>query len=328
MAQVYNPATGEWEEQEEQQASPSLSQPMSTANTGQMNLSNLYNQPQVTTPFNFDGGDWVKQDASGNVTFKDAAGNWNPLGRGEHAESWGYTGRAVDDPMVDELFAYKAMNPTGLNNEQQAFFNNPIVGLDSFGQGQRWGNLDLFDNSFNPQQAGALMQTGGNKFLSSSDLQAGGAFNERESAAAQAARDNDGFLGLGDLGTALALAAAVYSGGSLAGLWGGSGAGTAGAISAADAAAGMGAIDAAGWGGMIEGAGGLDLLSAAGMGGADLAGWGGMIEGTAGLDTVPGLSNLFDISAINGLDLPIQAINGIESVPLDVAMNATPMDFS
>jgi len=234
MAMKYNDSTGEWEEQDET-VGASMSQPTGSVPTPNMSLSSVFNQQQPS--FSFDGGDWVKQDQSGNVAFRDAAGTWNPLGRGEHAESWGYTGKAVDDPMVDKLFAYKASNPNGLNTEQQAFFNNPIVGLDSFGQGQRWGNLDLFDNKFNPQQAGALMQTGGNNFLSAADRNAGGAFNFEQSAAEQSKRaGSDGFLGMGDMGTALALAAAIYGGGSLAGLWGEVGAGAmAGAGAAADA---------------------------------------------------------------------------------------------
>lgn len=328
MAMKYNPSTGEWEEQEEENAvAPNVSAlPGSMPDLGTTSVP----AAQTAPSWSYDGGDWVRQGDSGMVEARDLAGLWNPVGRGEHAESWGYTGSAVNDPTVDKLFAYKAANPTGLNTEQQAFFNNPIVGLDSYGQGSRWGNLDLFDNQFNPQQAGALMQTGGNQFLSDTDRRAGGAFNFEQSAAEQSRRaeDSSGF-DLSNPMTLAMLAATIYSGGAGAGLWGGAGAGAAGmgaaelgTLAAGDAMAGIGASEfGMGLGGLSAGAA-SSLTSGDAMAGLipaeDLSSWigSGMFEG----DVATNLSSMFDSSAINGLDLPQTGINGLD-LPTPDAFN-------
>lgn len=341
MAMKYNVSTGEWEEEEES----------TTLGTGNLpgvmpELAPFQIDPQVgtgsippssvvpSTPWSYDGGDWVRQSGDGLVEARDLAGLWNPLGRGEHAESWGYTGSAVNDPTVDKLFAYKAANPTGLNTEQQAFFSNPILGLDSYGQGSRWGGLDLFDNQFNPQQAGALMTTGGGGYLSESDRAAGGNFNFEQSAAEQHKRagGDDGL----DIGTMIMLASAIYGGGALAGLWGGAGAAGAGGASAAlgagEGAAALSAADLAGVASvspyaaeaayglgsaeLAAGAGGLGAASdLADPGYADTLGdWASPISNAGGMevglpDFLPeDLGSLFDTNAINGLDLPEMAM--------------------
>lgn len=72
--------------------------------------------------------------------------------------------------------------------------------------------------------------------------------------------DDDGFLGLGDLGTLLALGGGIYGLGALGGLWGGAGAGAAGA----------GGLEAAGaFGGEAFGA----AANAAGAFGGSVAPW-------------------------------------------------------
>lgn len=209
-------------------------------------------------------GDWARVQ-NGRAQFRGFDGQWFDVATPEHAESLSYVQAAVDNPEVDALVAFRAQGGK-LTNEQAAFFSNPLVGLDSFGQGQTrsWGAVNLYDDTFSPQQAGALAQFGGASFLSASDLQRGLAFNESESPAAQAARNSDDGFG-GFLGIA-ALALAAYTGG--ASLMEYFGAESAGYLAAADASAGLVA------GGEIAGAGfstfatnyfspsGSDLLSA------------------------------------------------------------------
>jgi hypothetical protein len=157
--------------------------------------------------WSFDGGDWARI-ADGRAEFRNADGTWSAVAAPEHAESLSYLTRAVDDPSVDKLVAYQRAGGS-LNAEQAAFFSNPLIGLDSFGQGYRWGAIDLFDNAFSPQQAGALQLYGVAADLSPGDVAAGLAFNADQSPAAQAARNGDGW---GDFLTIAAIAVAAYFG--------------------------------------------------------------------------------------------------------------------
>jgi hypothetical protein len=151
-------------------------------------------------------GSWSRIH-NGSLELKNADGSWSYAGTPPHSESMGYVSKAVNDPGVNRLIMLSRTNPKALNNEHKAFMSNPIAGFDTFGQAGRWGKIDLFDNVFSEQQAGALLQTGGSAFLSASDKAAGAAFNERESAAAQSARAGGGFSFL----SAVLLAVAVVA---------------------------------------------------------------------------------------------------------------------
>lgn len=112
--------------------------------------------------------------------------------------------------------------------------------------------------------------------------------------AAQNPPDDDGFMGLGDLGTLAMLAAAVYSGGSALGAWGaGAGASGAGALGAAGLEAGA-LTGSLGYGAALEGSlAGLGAAGAAGASGMDpswFSDWG----------SNTGLGNL-DAGAFNGV---------------------------
>lgn len=177
--------------------------------------------------WSFDGGDWARI-ADGRAEFRNADGTWSVAAAPEHAESLSYLTRAVDDPAVDKLVAYQRAGGS-LNAEQEAFFSNPLIGLDSFGQGYRWGAIDLFDAQFSAQQSGALLQTGGGVYLTDADKAGGAAFNQEQSPAAQAARSgSDSF---GDFLTIAAMAVAAYFAGPAAF------AAEAGSVAAAEAAA-------------------------------------------------------------------------------------------
>jgi hypothetical protein len=102
----------------------------------------------------------------------------------------------------------------------------------------------LFDNKFNPQQAGALMQTGGGNYLSPSDLASGGNFNFEQSAAEQHKRSG-GDDGFGNIATLALLAAGGYGLGSLAGLWGAGAGAAAGAAVPGSIAAQWAALEGA-----------------------------------------------------------------------------------
>lgn len=159
-------------------------------------------------------------------------GSMKNVGAPEHGESASYVSRAVSDPQVEKVIALYNAAPEMLNNEQKAFIASGMVGMDSFGQGYRWGPQNLFDNVFDPQQAGTLLQTGFARYLSPQDISAGQQFNYNESPAQQSARDDDGgMFGMGGLGELALLAAAIYSGGAALGAWGGAG-GAAGATTA------------------------------------------------------------------------------------------------
>lgn len=217
------------------------------------------------------------------VYFKQPDGSWKNVGAPEHGESASYVSRAVSDPQIAKVLALYDANPSFLNNEQQAFIAGGMGSLDSFGQGYRWGNQNLFDNKFDPQQAGYLLQTGFNKYLSPADISSGQQFNQEQSPAAQAARNGDGGL-FGGLGPLLAIAGLATGIGGLGGLGelGSLFGGAAEGLSAADAAAAMGSgIDALGWGN-----GALDVLGAGaaetGAGTMDLgsvADWYGPLSG-------------------------------------------------
>jgi len=214
MAQWLNPETGEMEEKPDEGPNAFSTQGATSVGPG---LQGLYNQPQQqqsASSWNFDGGDWARQNEAGTAQFKNLDGTWSDVGRGAHSESQGYINTAVNDPNVDKLVAYQRANPNNLNNEQTAFFSDPIGMLDSYGQGSRWGLQDLFDNQFSPQQAGYLSQTGGNKYLSPSDVSSGNDFNFRESAGEQAKRANanGGLFGNDLLNWAGQLAASYFGG--------------------------------------------------------------------------------------------------------------------
>jgi hypothetical protein len=288
MAQVYNPTTGEWEEKPDEGTN--------AFSTGGATSNGPGLPTQIQQPaWSFDGGDWARQNESGIAQFKNLDGTWSDVGRGEHAESQGYIGSAVNDPNVDKLVAYQRANPNYLNNEQQSFFSNPIGMLDSYGQGNRWGLQKLFDNQFNPQQAGFLAQTGGRSYLSPSDIASGEAFNFRESAAEQSKRAeaDGGFLGLGDMGIPLALAAMYFTGPAGAGLWGAE----AGAGLAAGGMEGLAAADFAG--GLIPEFG-TSLGYSAGLGVGDGIGtllgdpsyWASSLGDSYGLEGLSGISEL------------------------------------
>lgn len=152
--------------------------------------------------------------AGSQVEYLNSDGKWVAGGAPEHAESAGYVQKAVSDPQVQKLFEMNSQGAS-LNNEQQAFFHSPTVGLDSYGQGSRWGAENLFDDKFNPQQAGVLIQTGGTKYLSAADQSAGAQFNQNESPAAQAARNGSGgLLGGGFGGLLLSVGLGIMTAGT------------------------------------------------------------------------------------------------------------------
>lgn len=294
MAQWLNPETGEYEEKPEEGTNA-----FSTGGAVAVGPGLPSQQTQIQQPtWSFDGGDWARQNESGIAQFKNLDGTWSDIGRGEHAESQGYIGSAVNDPNVDKLVAYQRANPNYLNNEQQSFFSNPIGMLDSYGQGNRWGMQDLFDNKFNDQQAGFLAQTGGRGYLSPSDIASGEAFNFRESAAEQSKRAeaDSGFLGLGSMGIPLALAAMYFTGPAGAGLWGAE----AGAGLAAGGMEGLAAADFAG--GLIPEFGtGLGYSAGLGIGDGigtmlgDPSYWASSLGDSYGLE---GLSSISELPAV------------------------------
>jgi hypothetical protein len=184
----------------------------------------------------YDNQDWARL-VNGQIQLKNADGSWSNAGTPEHAESMSYVQKAADSAEVDKLIAY-ARAGGSLNAEQSAFLANPLLGMDSYGQGSRWGAINLFDNQFSPQQSGALQQFGVNANLSPADIAAGQQFNQEQSPAAQSARSDSGGFGLMQLAM---LAAAVYSGGAALGAWGAG----AGAAAGATTASGMLAAESA-----------------------------------------------------------------------------------
>lgn len=141
--------------------------------------------------------------------------------------------------------------------------------------------------------------------------------NGRAEVARQAAEDDDGFMGLGDIGTLAMLAAAIYSGGSALGAWGaGAGATGASGLAAADAMAGLipaGELGAwagtagAGLGslantGYIDALGGLtDATGTALSGWGDIATTAGTAAGTAGgVQTVADLGYVDTLGGMGG----------------------------
>lgn len=218
-------------------------------------------------------------EAGQPVEYKRQDGIWVSGGAPEHAESAAYLQRAFADPQVEQLFKYAYEHPEALNTEQKSFMANPVLGLDSVGQGSRWGNLNLFDDKFNAQQAGGLLQAGGSGYLSDADKSAGAAFNFEQSPAEQSKRaEADG--GFGDILPMIALAAlAIYTGGAAMGAWGAgaAGAGATGTLAAADAMAGIGALEFSGGALAATSAGASGLAAAdamAGIGATEVAGLG------------------------------------------------------
>jgi hypothetical protein len=163
-------------------------------------------------------GEWSRIH-NGTLELRNADGSWSYVGTPEHAESLGYVSTAVNSPDVNRLIKLSRLNPRAMNNEQKAFMSNPVVGFDTFGQAGRWGSINLFDNVFSEQQAGALLQTGGSAFLSANDKVAGANFNQRESPEAQAARSGGGGLFGGFFGIILSVAIAIVLPEILPELW-------------------------------------------------------------------------------------------------------------
>jgi hypothetical protein len=228
----------------------------------------------------YDNQDWARFN-NGRIELKNADGSWSVSGTPEHSESAGYVTTAANSPEVDKLVAYARAGGT-LNPEQQAFMANPLLGMDSFGQSGRWGgSQNLFDNSFDPQQSGALQQFGLSSYVPQQYLAAGQQFNQEQSPAAQSARDDSGGLFGGmDIGQLAMLAAAIYSGGAAGGLWGGLGEGAA--LAGAGEAATLGSLGSGTMGVNLAGLGGYGTT--AGMAGALGSGLSGTTLASLGLD--------------------------------------------
>ena len=224
------------------------------------------------------------------VEYKRPDGTWVSGGAPEHAESASYLQKAFADPQVEQLFKYAYEHPESLNNEQKSFMANPMMGLDSVGQGARWGDLNLFDDKFNSQQAGGLLQTGGSGYLSDADKSAGAAFNFEQSPAEQSKRaEAEG--GFGDLLPIIALVGLGIATGGFGLLGAGAGAGSAGALAAADAMAGIGALEFSGGAlaGMSAGASGLAAADAmAGIGATEAMGAGSGLISSIGTNAAIG----------------------------------------
>ncbi len=152
--------------------------------------------------------DGAVRQASGSGAFELLTSEgWKTIGTPQHAESSYYITTALSSPVMAEFLKFAAEHPDQLNREQQLFMQNPLTSLDSYGQGFRWGENNLYDNVLTPQFAGQVIQTGDAKKLTAEEQQAGGEFNYTESAEQQAARDDDdGFLGI-----ALTVAAMVFA---------------------------------------------------------------------------------------------------------------------
>lgn len=239
------------------------------------------------------------------VEYKRPDGTWVSGGAPEHAESAAYLQRAFSDPQVEQLFKFAYEHPDSLNNEQTSFMANPVLGLDSVGQGARWGNLNLFDDKFNAQQAGGLLQTGGSGYLSDADKSAGAAFNFEQSPAEQSKRDDDG--GFGDLLPMIALVGIGIATGGF-GMFGAgaAGSGAASSLAAADAMAGIGAMEFGAGSGLISSIGTNAMIGAGKslvtggdpLEGAILGGVGGAISGSGMLGDVSG--GLIDATGATG----------------------------
>jgi hypothetical protein len=163
--------------------------------------------------------DYVKW--SGNpldyLLYKQPDGTFKNGGYAEHAEAVRYMSAGLADPQVEKIFAqYATSGKAGMNAEQLAFFNDVAGNLSSVGAGpiRGWGAVDLFDGGgMTDAQAQAILigpWGSGAQFLSDAQKGQAAAFDSRESASAQAARDSgDGF---GDfLKIAAAVAAAYFS---------------------------------------------------------------------------------------------------------------------
>ena len=182
-------------------------------------------------------------------------GSMKNVGAPEHGESASYVARAVSDPQVEKVIALYNAAPEMLNNEQKAFISAGMGGLDSFGQGYRWGSQNLFDNVFNPQQAGHLLQSGFANYLSPADVASGQQFNFEQSAAQQSARDDDGGM-FGDIAPLLLAGAGLYFGlPALSEALGGAG----GLFGAEAAAGGLAGAEAASLGSLGSGLAGVDI---------------------------------------------------------------------
>jgi hypothetical protein len=240
----------------------------------------------------------------GKLQLRNADNTWSYAGTPEHAESYRYVTTAANSPEVDQLIKFAREHPDQLNAEQRAFMANPLLGADSFGQGQRWGGaLNLFDNQISAQQAGALAISGLGSHLTQEQLAAGQQFVQDESPAAQSARDDSG--GFGDfLPVLLLVGVGIATGGF--GLMGAAAEGAAltgieaGVMTAAEAAAAetaaMSAWAAAPSTGMMEsvltnaaiGAGTSAVRGGDPLVGAITGGIGGAISASGALSDVSG----------------------------------------
>lgn len=220
-------------------------------------------------------GDYATWDPSAGLQFKDPTGGLRTLGHGEHAESDSYLQAAAADPMYDRFIAYANQHEGSLTPEQQQLLT--LGGGDTWGQSKMrsWGAIDPYATDLTGHQAGTMLQAGRAGDLTPEQRQSGEYFNWYESPAQQSARSDDGgmFGSLGDIGKLAMLAAAIYSGGASAGLWG---AGEAAAAGLGEAALGETALGSLG-SGMV----GVEL-PAAGLYGTTPMMAGGMGSGLAG----------------------------------------------
>ena len=215
------------------------------------------------------------------IYYKQPDGSWRNVGAPEHWESASYVSNALQDPQIERVLALYNAAPQMLNNEQQAFISAGMGGLDSFGQGYRWGYQNLSDNVFDPQQAGYLLQSGFANYLSEADKQAGTQFNYDQSPAQQSARDDDGGM-FGDLAPLLLAGAGLYFG--LPAL----GEALGGSLLGGEAALAAGAAEGTALGSGISAGGGLGITGAGGTGlTGSIAGLGSV--GTGGAITSAGL---------------------------------------
>lgn len=196
---------------------------------------------------------------------KNPDNSWRSIGSAEHSESLGYINNALANPQAEQIFKLAYDNPGGMNSEQKAFMRDPIMGLDSLGQGSRWGDVDLFSPGMTGQQAGALMYDPNNlAYMASGDKSAGTAFLSENSADAQARKNKKGgMFGGGIAGLALMAALAYMTGGASLGAEAGiAGAGMSG-LGAAEATSLAGSYVAGGEGalGLSGGAlGGMEAI--------------------------------------------------------------------
>lgn len=277
-------------------------------------------------------GDYAIWDPSAGLQFKDPTGGLRTLGHGEHAESDSYLQAAAADPMYDRFIAYANEHAGSLTPEQQQLMT--LGGGDTWGQSKMrsWGAVDPYATDLTGHQAGTMLQAGRAGDLTPEQRQSGEYFNWYESPAQQSARSDDGgmFGSLGDIGKLAMLAAAIYSGGASAGLWGAGEAAAAGLGEAALGDAALGSMGSGLTGVELTGAGmygstplmagelgsGLAGTTAASLGGTAEAGLGSTLASAAsGLNKVRPLYNA--ASSLNNMLNPAerpQTVSGLRQV--------------